>query len=91
MFELSTRPSYFQRTKLNSHRFQLYRSVTIFFALLLEENIHASPIRQHGEQEKSMTFSQLIEQTRIERAKVAAQLKNLDAALTALTKVETGA
>jgi len=36
-----------------------------------------------------MTFSQLIEQTRIERAKVAAQLKNLDAALTALTKVET--
>lgn len=37
-----------------------------------------------------MTLSQLIEQTRIERDKTAAQLRNLDAALDALTKIETG-
>lgn len=36
-----------------------------------------------------MTFSQLVEQTRIERANVAAQLHSLDAALAALTKIAT--
>jgi hypothetical protein len=36
-----------------------------------------------------MTFSELIEQTRIERANVAAQLYCLDAALAALTKIAT--
>jgi hypothetical protein len=36
-----------------------------------------------------MTFSQLIEQTRIERANVAAQLHSLDAALAALSKIAT--
>lgn len=36
-----------------------------------------------------MAFSQLIQQTRIERDKIAAQLQNLDAALAALTKIET--
>lgn len=36
-----------------------------------------------------MTFSQLIEQTRIERANVAAQLHSLDAALAALAKIAT--
>jgi hypothetical protein len=36
-----------------------------------------------------MTFSELIEQTRIERANVAAQLHSLDAALAALTKIAT--
>jgi hypothetical protein len=34
-----------------------------------------------------MTFSELIEQTRIERANLAAQLHCLDAALAALTKI----
>jgi hypothetical protein len=36
-----------------------------------------------------MTFSQLIEQTRIERANVAAQLRILGAALAPLTKIAT--
>lgn len=36
-----------------------------------------------------MMFSELIEQTRIERANVAAQLHCLDAALAALTKIAT--
>ena len=36
-----------------------------------------------------MTLSQLIEQTRIERDKTAVQLRNLDAALGALTKIDT--
>jgi len=35
-----------------------------------------------------MTLSQLVQQTRIERDKAAAQLRNLDAALAALTKIE---
>lgn len=34
-----------------------------------------------------MTFSQLIEQVRIERSSVAAQLSSLDAALAALTNI----
>jgi hypothetical protein len=34
-----------------------------------------------------MTFSQLVEQVRMERANVAAQLQSLDAALAALTKI----
>jgi hypothetical protein len=36
-----------------------------------------------------MTFSQLVEQTRIERDKATAQLRNLEAALAALNKIET--
>jgi Spy/CpxP family protein refolding chaperone len=36
-----------------------------------------------------MTFSELIEQFKIERANVAAQLNSLDAALAALTKIAT--
>jgi len=36
-----------------------------------------------------MTFQQIIEQTQIERAKVATQLDNLDAALAALNKIAT--
>jgi hypothetical protein len=38
-----------------------------------------------------MTFSELIEQTRIERANVAAQLQSRDVALAALNKIATGA
>jgi hypothetical protein len=34
-----------------------------------------------------MTFSELIEQVRIERTNVAAQLSSLDAAMAALTKI----
>jgi hypothetical protein len=34
-----------------------------------------------------MTFSELIEQVKVERANVAAQLNSLDAALAALTKI----
>jgi hypothetical protein len=37
--------------------------------------------------EENMTYSELIEQVRIERANVAAQLNSLDAALAALTKI----
>lgn len=36
-----------------------------------------------------MTFSELIEQVRIERTNVAAQLSSLDAAMAALTKIAT--
>ena len=36
-----------------------------------------------------MTIAQLIERARIERAKMAAQLHNLDAALAALSKIAT--
>lgn len=36
-----------------------------------------------------MTISQLIDQAQIERANMAAQLQNLDAALAALTKIAT--
>ena len=36
-----------------------------------------------------MTIAQLIERARIERAKMAAQLRNLDAALAALSKIAT--
>jgi hypothetical protein len=36
-----------------------------------------------------MTFSELIEQVKIERVNVAAQLNSLDAALAALTKIAT--
>jgi|HubBroStandDraft_4_1064222.scaffolds.fasta_scaffold07069_2 hypothetical protein len=38
---------------------------------------------------ENMTFSELIEQTRIERANVASQLLCLDTALAALTKIAT--
>jgi hypothetical protein len=76
--------------KLDSHHFQPHRAATIFFALLLRENIYGSTIRQHGDLEEPMTFSELIEQTRIERANVAAQLQCLDAALAALTKIAPG-
>lgn len=44
------------------------------------------PIRQYGAMEKNVTLTQLIAQTRMERAKAAAQLHALDAALAALTK-----
>lgn len=37
-----------------------------------------------------MTIAQLVEETRVERAKIAAQLQRLDAALAALTKIATG-
>jgi hypothetical protein len=46
-----------------------------FLALLLEEFLYGSPIGHHGERRKTMTFSQLIEQTRIERDEAAAQLR----------------
>jgi len=36
-----------------------------------------------------MTISQLIEQARIERANLAVQLQNMDAALVALSKITT--
>jgi len=38
-----------------------------------------------------MTIAQLVEQTRIERARMAAQLQSLDAALATLTKIAVGA
>ena len=45
------------------------------------------PIRQHGAMEELVTITQIIAQTRVERAKAAAQLRTLDAALAALTKL----
>ena len=37
-----------------------------------------------------MTIAELVEQTRIERAKMLAQVQSLDAALAALSKISTG-
>jgi len=48
------------------------------------------PIRQHGVMEELVTITEIIAQTRVERAKAAAQLRTLDAALAALTKLTGG-